>query len=332
VVLVILATIVFFVFIPDKCDEKTQYKSGSKCIEYSCLDDSNCNDNNPNTIDSCIKHSVNVLDLDNRCINKLIFCKADEYLERGQCKKSLCAKNESWKTGVESVPSYLEYQAKVSILEKALNCTCEDQNCGSCRIDGLSWYEFYYLGDKFIVTHEWDDENNNAVIEAFEYSLDGKRGVLLCAQTSLQDSSQTCPVIKANENNSVSVNMSKSYYDLRKEIVKRLSGVNRIENIIFDIYVENRILEPENNISDIYTELSHDELEMNVKDNIIYFEIEGGEILSIYTTSIENLTTSLLCEDTWNIGGGGSHSNPSCKMPIDSISAIDYLNLIKSKC
>ena len=157
----------------------------------------------------------------------------------------------AWKTGVASVPEYSRYQAKVLNLEKTLNCTCSKQNCHYCRIDGLSWYTFYYLGDKFIVTHQWD-ENNNALIEAFEYSLEGKKGALLCAQTFVRDSPETCPIIRANENKRVDIDTSKSYYDLRKEIVKKLSGINRIENILFDIYVESGVLNPENNISDIY--------------------------------------------------------------------------------
>lgn len=92
IVVVALASIILF-FVINQCDEKTQYKSGSKCIEYSCLKDSDCNDNNQNTIDSCIKHSVNALNLDNICRNKLIVCKEDEYLDMGQCKKALCLKN-----------------------------------------------------------------------------------------------------------------------------------------------------------------------------------------------------------------------------------------------
>jgi hypothetical protein len=144
----------------------------------------------------------------------------------------------SWKTGVESVKEYMEYKTMVANLEKKLGCSCEE-NCSACRIDHFSWYTLYFLGDKFIVKRYWKDINQTPFIEAYEYTLEGNKGSLLCSETDPRFASQNCPILnKLNEDNTVGEIASKIYRESRIKVIKNLSGKNKIENIIFDIYID----------------------------------------------------------------------------------------------
>jgi|SRR3989344_8924909 len=67
IILIILSIIIYFLFIKVSCNEN-QYKIGRECFDYACLKDSNCDDNNKDTLDLCVNASTKYAS----CVNNVM--------------------------------------------------------------------------------------------------------------------------------------------------------------------------------------------------------------------------------------------------------------------
>ncbi len=85
VIVFIIGGVFAFLSIRGRCEENQYFEEGV-CVDYTCVKDSDCNDNNLDTIDTCINPGM----LDATCKHELIVCAECQYLKRGTCKDSVC--------------------------------------------------------------------------------------------------------------------------------------------------------------------------------------------------------------------------------------------------
>jgi len=138
IVIVIFMIVVVFAFIilsglgKEKCKEN-QYLENRRCINYTCIKNIDCDDNNPNTRDNCLNPSTKKAS----CKNKIIVCDKCQYLENGTCKNYACCNNsdcdDNNETTIDSCVNPVTINAKcINIFQEQniTNITNQTQICG----------------------------------------------------------------------------------------------------------------------------------------------------------------------------------------------------------
>ena len=239
-----------------------------------------------------------------------------------------------WQNGADSVKKYLEVKKSLDNLTDILNCKCEEPNCYSCRIDGYSWYRIFYPNDRFIVSLEYD-LSGDRYLDAFDYSIAGQKINTLCNKILVRNSPNECRIVAGDEeNNRIDFALDEIYFSGRKSVIQYLNSMDKFKNQLFDLYVRLGKLKPDDKILNIYQIIETDK---KASDGVYIFENKflvpqiGGEFFAIEQYSFDGERLGPYCENTWAIGGGGD-TNPNCKLPKDSITTKNYLDLIEKAC
>lgn len=155
--------------------------------------------------------------------------------------------------------------------------------------------------------------------------------------------------ISAHKNKSGGV----AYHAQRKELLRSLAYLPRIENVIFDYLVNNRIFHDSvalregiyGTVRDIYPILEKQsqreergdvmgggDHKLFIYNNQLLIPISGGEFYMIESIDLISLEQGVFCENITGFGDARHGSNPNCKLPKKAINAFQYLNEIKAEC
>jgi len=122
-IIVMGGVLAFFILTKDRCGEN-QYFDKGECINYECLADSECGDNNPDTTDICASPAT----ARSRCENELIVCGGCQYLEEGACLDYVCCDGSDCDDGNASTAD-----SCINGTSSGAVCVSEEVVCGDCQ-------------------------------------------------------------------------------------------------------------------------------------------------------------------------------------------------------